>query len=62
MKSKKLRRNGFDYVVDLDAKGEVIGGEVLSMKKALVLAASESTLSVGSIESDRAKTRLKTNL
>lgn len=44
VKSKKLRQNGFDYVVDFDAKGEVIGVEVLNMKKALALAASESTL------------------
>ncbi len=43
-RSKKLRRNGLDYVVDLDRKGVIIGVEVLNMKKALAIAASESTL------------------
>jgi uncharacterized protein YuzE len=42
--SRKLRWNGLDYVIDFDRKGEVIGVEVLNMKKALALAASESTL------------------
>ena len=41
-KSKKLRQNGLEYVIDLDRKGEIIGVEVLNMKKALALAASES--------------------
>jgi uncharacterized protein YuzE len=44
VKSRKLRQNRFDYAVDFDAKGEVIGVEVLNMKKALALAASESAL------------------
>lgn len=43
-KSKKLRQNGLEYVIDLDRKGEIIGVEVLNMKKALALAASESLL------------------
>lgn len=43
-KSRKLRHNGLDYVIDLDRKGEIIGVEVLNMKKALGLAASESVL------------------
>jgi len=42
--SRKLRRNGLDYVIDFDRKGEIIGVEILNMKKALALAASESTL------------------
>jgi uncharacterized protein YuzE len=42
--SKKLRQNGLDYVIDLDAKGEIVGVEVLNMKKALALAASESAI------------------
>ena len=31
--SKKLRQNGLDYVIDFDRKGEIIGVEVLNMKK-----------------------------
>ena len=42
--SRKIRRNGLEYVVDFDRKGEIIGVEVLDMKKALALAASESTI------------------
>ena len=42
--SRKVRQNGLDYVIDFDRKGEVVGVEVLNMKKALALAASESTL------------------
>jgi len=42
--SKKLRQNGLDYVIDFDQKGDMIGVEVLNMKKALALAASESML------------------
>ena len=42
--SRKVRQNGLDYVIDFDRKGEVIGVEVLNMKKALALAACESTL------------------
>jgi uncharacterized protein YuzE len=41
-KSKKLRQNGLEYVIDLDRKGEIVGVEVLNMKKALALAASEN--------------------
>ena len=43
-KSEKVRSNGIDYVVDYDAHGEVIGVEVLNMKKALALAESEAGL------------------
>jgi uncharacterized protein YuzE len=43
-KSKKLRQNGLEYVIDLDRKGEIIGVEVLNMKKTLALTASESLL------------------
>ncbi len=43
-KSRKLRRNGLDYVIDFDRKGGIIGVEVLNLKKALAIAASESTL------------------
>ncbi len=43
-KSEKVRSNGIDYVVDYDAHGEVIGVEILNMKKALPLAASEAGL------------------
>jgi uncharacterized protein YuzE len=43
-KSKKLRQNGLEYIIDLDRKGEIIGVEVLNMKKTLALAASESLL------------------
>ena len=43
-KSKKLRQSGLDYVLDFDRKGEIIGVEVLNMKKALALAASESLI------------------
>ena len=43
-KSKKLKQNGLDYVIDFDRKGEIIGVEVLNLKKALALAASESML------------------
>ena len=43
-KSKKLKQNELEYVIDLDRKGEIIGVEVLNMKKALALAASESLL------------------
>jgi uncharacterized protein YuzE len=42
--SKKLRQNGLDYVIDFNAKGEIIGVEVLNMKRALALAASESAI------------------
>jgi uncharacterized protein YuzE len=42
--SKKLRQNGLDYVIDFDREGETIGVEVLNMKRALALAASESAL------------------
>lgn len=55
VKSKKLRQNGFEYVVDFDAKGEVIGVEVLNMKKALALAASESTLLLAPLRAIAAK-------
>jgi len=41
---KKLKQNGLEYVIDLDRKGEIVGVEVLNMKKALALAASESLL------------------
>jgi uncharacterized protein YuzE len=53
--SKKLRQNGLDYVIDFDPKGEVIGVEVLNMKKALALAASESTLLLAPMRSIAAK-------
>jgi uncharacterized protein YuzE len=43
-KSRKTRRNGLDYVIDLDRTGKIVGVEVLNMKKALALAASESML------------------
>lgn len=43
-KSRKTRRNGLDYIIDFDRKGEVVGVEVLDMKKALALAVSESVL------------------
>ncbi len=43
-RSKKLKQNGLDYVIDFDRKGEIIGVEVLNLKKALALAASESML------------------
>jgi uncharacterized protein YuzE len=43
-KSRKTRVNGLDYVIDFDRKGEIVGVEVLNMKKALALAASESML------------------
>jgi uncharacterized protein YuzE len=43
-RSKKLKQNGLEYVIDLDRKGEIVGVEVLNMKKALALAASESLL------------------
>ncbi len=54
--SKKLRQNGFDYVIDFDRKGEIIGVEVLNMKKALALAASESTLLLAPMRANAAKT------
>ncbi len=44
VKSRKVKQNGLDYVIDFNAREEVIGVEVLNMKKALALAASESTL------------------
>jgi uncharacterized protein YuzE len=53
--SKKLRQNGLDYVIDFDPKGEIIGVEVLNMKKALALAASESTLLLAPMRSIAAK-------
>ncbi len=46
-KSRKLKQNGLDYVIDFDHKGQIIGVEVLNLKKALALAASESTLLLG---------------
>jgi uncharacterized protein YuzE len=55
VKSKKLRQNGFDYVIDFNAKGDVIGVEVLNMKKALALAASESTLLLAPVRAIVAK-------
>jgi len=42
--SRKLRQNGLEYIIDLDRKGQIVGVEVLNMKKALALAASESLL------------------
>ena len=56
-KSKKLKQNGLDYVFDYNANGEVIGVEVLNMKKALALAASESTLILGPIRANIPKHR-----
>jgi len=53
--SKKLRQNGLDYVIDFDPKGEIIGVEILNMKKALALAASESTLLLAPMRSIAAK-------
>ncbi len=44
VRSKKLQQNGLDYVIDFDHKGQIIGVEVLNLRKALALAASESTL------------------
>ncbi len=44
VKSEKARFNGLDYVMDYDAQGELIGVEVLNMKKALSLVAGESSL------------------
>lgn len=44
VRSKKLKQNGLDYVIDFDHKGQIIGVEVLDLRKALALAASESTL------------------
>ncbi len=53
--SKKLRQSGLDYVIDFDPKGEIIGVEVLNMKRALALAASESTLLLAPMRSMAAK-------
>jgi uncharacterized protein YuzE len=55
VKSKKLRQNGFDYVIDFDVTGEVIGIEVLNMRKALALAASESTFLLAPLRAVAAK-------
>ena len=53
--SKKLRQNGLHYVIDFDRKGEMIGVEVLNMKKGLALAASESTLLLAPMRAIAAK-------
>jgi uncharacterized protein YuzE len=53
--SKKLRQNGLDYVVDFDRRGEMIGVEALNMKKALALAASESTFLLAPVRAIAAK-------
>ncbi len=53
--SKKSRQNGLDYVIDFDRKGEIIGVEVLNMKRALALAASESTLLLAPMRAIAAK-------
>jgi hypothetical protein len=42
--SKKSKQNGLDHVIDFNQKEEIIGVEVLDMKRALALAASESML------------------
>ena len=54
-KSKKLRQNGPDYVIDFDREGEMIEVEVLNMKRALVLAESESTLLLAPLRTFAAK-------
>ncbi len=53
--SKKLRQNGLDYVIDFDREGGMIGVEVLNMKRALALAASESTLLLAPVRTIVAK-------
>ena len=53
--SKKLRQNGLDYVIDFDRRGEMIGVEVLNMKRALALAASESTFLLAPVRTLAAK-------
>jgi uncharacterized protein YuzE len=55
-KSRKLKLNGFEYVVDYDRQGEVVGLEILNLKKALALAASESSLLLAPLRSIRRRT------
>lgn len=43
-RSAKARSNGIECILDYDADGALIGVEVLNMKKALALAASETSL------------------
>lgn len=43
-RSGKLRANGLEYVLDYDARGGLIGIEVLNMRKALAVAAGEASL------------------
>lgn len=53
--SKKSKQNGLDYVFDFNQKGEIIGVEVLNMKRALALAASESMLLLAPVRAIAAK-------
>jgi uncharacterized protein YuzE len=53
--SRKLKQNGLDYVIDFNQKEEIIGVEVLNMKKALPLAASESALLLAPVRAIAAK-------
>jgi uncharacterized protein YuzE len=55
VRSKKSKQNGLDYVIDFNQKGEIIGVEVLNMKKALALAASESMLLLAPVRAIAAK-------
>jgi len=54
-RSRKTRRNGLEYVIDFDRAGKIVGVEVLNMKKALALAASESMLILPPLKTNATK-------